>query len=264
MKIWSLFFAGLMLIAPTVLCAEDEAFDADKYKERLAKLDADTLRIVAMQLRMRLEQQDAEIAQLKEQLAQAAGGSGTTSPDGSVAVVDDGRWIVTVSMVSDPSDDIADAEEKIEKLQQKLDGYLMKSGGRVEGIKDKLRAAQSEYAKAMSAKRWNGSSNDSRYSPAEIAEFRRNVASLERDQRNIEAQITRLKSEIEKMSNVRKIMGKTDDGVAVVVWARGIYADQVDAIEVGKKYEMIGAGKISGNTGEIRLKTATALADAAE
>ena len=260
MKIWSLFFAGLMLIAPTVLCAEDEAFDADKYKEQLAKLDADTLRIVAMQLRMRLEQQDAEIAQLKAQLAQAAGGEGTTSPDGSVAVVSDGKWTVTVLTVSDPSEDIADAEKKIADLQLKLDGYT-KNGMIIKGINDKLRDAQSKYAEAKGAeiREWKDGRyvHRTKYSSAELSEFRRNVGNLEREQRNVEAQIARLKTEIEKMGNTRKISGKTSDGVAVVIWARGIYAEQAESLEVGKTYEMTGGGKFSGNTGEIRLKLAT-------
>ena len=242
-----LFFSVFLCLSPLASMAED--FDPEQFKQQLEELDVGTLRMVAMQLRLRVEQQDAEIAQLKSAVANAAGGESATSPDG--------KWIVTVVSIPDRSAEILKLEADVHAMEKKLNGYMVKTQ-RISGVRDKLRRSQASYIEMRDAK---DAAGKPAFSPQRISQVREHVASIKRDERTLVAKIARKKRDIESLERVRKFTGKTSDGIAVVVWARGVYADHADSIEVGVVYEITGSGKFSGDDGEISMKTATPVED---
>lgn len=244
----------MLKLAPLALalCLVVPAFGSDDAPTPeipdLSKYDRDTLQVLAEQLYGRVAELEAKVAELEARIGAehgiASGGEGIFVDGGTVAV-EEGSWIVTIA--SNVPADTGRFEADIATERQRL-----------VALAPQLSQARQTLAQMEGKQIRNKDGNMvSAYGSRELTAPRATVRKLEAQQRAIEGKIRRLEDEIRRAESRLQISGATDEGVAVTVIARGVYAGIGRGLIEGQTYQLTGRGEFGDASGRIYLKTAT-------
>lgn len=219
---------SMVLFWPLPLLAEQTDF---------AQYDQAVLVVLCERMEKRIAELEAEVDQLKAQLA---GGTVDLASKPGSGVVQRGQWVVTIQSVS--KEDTAGVEREIATEQAKRPQ-----------LEQTLRAAQNDVDRARSAIRHDGNARqvDRRIQSAEQA-----VSAAERRIKQTEARIKRLERQKRALQGKRSVMATLEDGKSVSLSTPTKLAAVVDSWGAGDRIQVTGTLSLNNGSGRISVSSA--------